>query len=70
MHLVQVMAMIAGEKMAPWEDPQTAPEIVRKLGHIKSLVLRLLERNPERRMSVVEFQRGCHRMISNTTVGV
>lgn len=64
------MDMITGDMMAPWEDPQRAPEILKNLGNLKKLVLRLLERNPEHRLSVIEFQRGCRRMISNTTFGM
>lgn len=67
--VLQTMSMILGEVPAPWEDPNTAPAIVESLGHLKKPIMGLLERDPEKRLSVEDFQRACRRMISNTTIG-
>jgi hypothetical protein len=43
---VQVMAMIIGDKQAPWEDPVTSGGILSKLGFFNKVVLDLLQRDP------------------------
>ena len=63
------MDMILGIRQAPWEDPETAGLMKKKLGHLQKPVLGLLERDVSKRLSVTEFQRACRRMVSNTTIG-
>lgn len=60
--------MITGEITAPWEDEEKAPNILKRCGHLKPAVLALLDRDPSKRPSMIELQRACKRIVSNTTV--
>jgi hypothetical protein len=60
---MQIMDMIQGVQPLPWEDPDTAPVLMRNFGYFKSL----LERDPARRPSMAEFRRKCNRVLLQTT---
>ena len=49
--------------LAPWEDPATAPRLLSKLGHFRSAVLSLLDRDPQGRPSMAQFQRACNNVL-------
>lgn len=67
--LVQVMDRIVGVEALPWEDPQTAPALLRRFGHFRVAVMNLLARNPEERPSMPEFRQQCNRVLMHTTKG-
>ena len=48
---MQTVAMIVGRKTAPWEDRATAA-LLKPLGEVRDIVLRLLCRDPKRRMNM------------------
>ena len=59
---MQVVAQILWG-LAPWEDPSTAPRLLSKLGHFRSAVLALLNRDPSARPSMAQFQRACSNVL-------
>jgi hypothetical protein len=61
------MAMILGEEQAPWEHADTAPHIIRHLGHLRPAVLSALNRDPAQRPTMHEFQMACHSVLNSTT---
>ena len=61
------MDKIAGVMPLPWEDPNTAPALLRQFGHFKLPVLSLLERDPAKRPSMDQFLKQCNRVLMNTT---
>jgi hypothetical protein len=63
--LVQTIAMILGEKLAPWEDPETSQALLKPLGIFNKAVLGLLKRNPVERTTIPQFQRSCRRVLSH-----
>jgi hypothetical protein len=65
----QVMDKIAGLGPLPWEDPVTAPAMLRRFGHFKFAVMGLLSREPEERPSMREFRKQCNRVLMQTTNG-
>jgi hypothetical protein len=65
----QVMDKIAGLELLPWEDPVTAPAMLRRFGHFKFAVMGLLSRDPEERPSMCEFCKQCNRVLMQTTNG-
>jgi hypothetical protein len=62
-----VMDKIAGLEPLPWEDPVTAPTLLKHFGHFKLAVMGLLNRNPEERISMCEFRKQCNRVLMQTT---
>jgi hypothetical protein len=64
-----VMDKIAGLEPLPWENPVTAPAMLRRFGHFKFAVMGLLSRDPEDRPSMCEFRRQCNRVQMQTTNG-
>ena len=62
---LQTIAMILGQKNAPWEDPATAKELLRPLGIFKAHVLDLIARNPAQRSSILHFKQSCLRNFSD-----
>lgn len=58
---MQVVAQILGEEgfRLPWEVPQTAAAMRRRLGVLRPLVLALLERDPTHRLPVHAFVDAC-----------
>jgi hypothetical protein len=64
---MQIMDMIQGVQPLPWEDPDTAPVLMRNFGYFKNAVMSLLERDPARRPSMAEFRRKCNRVLLQTT---
>lgn len=64
---VQMMRQLLGHEALPWE-PQTeggGPGVA-PLPALHGAVLRLLERDPERRMSVAAFAATCRRLTRPT----
>lgn len=59
---MQVVAQIVWG-LAPWENPATAPRLLRKLGHFRSAILSLLDRDPLARPSMAEFKRACNNVL-------
>ena len=64
---LQVIAQIAGEAPLPWEDPATAPAILKRFGLFKEVILELLERDPDARPSMADFMRSCRQVLALTT---
>jgi hypothetical protein len=62
---VQVMAMILGDKQAPWEDPATSEQILIKLGFFNKVVLDLLQRDPSLRPSMANVVHACRSILYN-----
>lgn len=62
----QVVAKVVGEEEAPWEAASTAPALLSKLGHFKTAVGSLLEREPLERPSMAEFALACSRVLHST----
>lgn len=60
------MAMILGNQPAPWEERETARDLLRPLGIFKQAVLGLIERDPAQRTSIHTFQRACRSSLSAT----
>ena len=65
---MQTIEMILGDRLAPWEDPETARELLRPLGIFKTGVLRLIDRDPAQRSSIPMFQQACLRSLANTSI--
>lgn len=63
---VQIVDMISGKVKAPWEDPETAPSLMKPLGIFKKAVLALLARDPSKRMSLRDFKEECSRALVRT----
>jgi hypothetical protein len=61
------MDRITGVTQLPWEDPETAPALLRRFGHFKFAVMSLLERDPEKRVGMPEFRKLCNRVLMQTT---
>ena len=52
--------------MLPWEGERLTPAIKRKLGIFRVEILRLLDRVPERRPSMVDFCTTCSRILTGS----
>jgi hypothetical protein len=63
--VVQVMAMIVGDMLAPWEDPATSGNILKKLGFFRRAVLPLLNRDPSQRPTMAAAERCCQCILSD-----
>jgi hypothetical protein len=63
---LQIVAMILGSEMAPWEHPMTAAAMLRPLGHFKGPVLAMLERDPRNRPSMLQFKQACQRVLAQS----
>ena len=63
------MDKIAGVQPLPWEDPETAPSLLRRFGHFKMAVMSLLQRDPADRPSMEDFRKQCNRVLMQTTKG-
>lgn len=59
--------MILGTKKAPWEDRLTAPTLLNSLGSLKSVVLGLLQRDPQRRKTMSQCFVACNRILVQST---
>jgi hypothetical protein len=59
--------MVLGHKMAPWEKPETADTYLRPLGNARSIILGLLEREPEKRMTMSQCVLACKRIVAGGT---
>jgi hypothetical protein len=59
------MAMIVGDKLAPWEDPMHAGKILKKLGIFRKVVLGLLQRDAAQRPSMAAAERSCRSILSD-----
>ena len=66
---MQTVRMILGHDPAPWEDPDTACGVLLPMGIFKGAVLRLLSRNPDRRLTIRKFQHNCHRLLECSASG-
>ena len=66
---MQTIEMILGDRHAPWEDPETARELLRPLGIFKTGVLRLIDRDPAQRSTIPMFRQTCMRSLANTSIG-
>ena len=59
MHLtnagLQVIAMILGQQQLPWECAATAEEYLKPLGGLRGIVLQLLHRDPQQRLSLIHI---------------
>lgn len=67
---MQTIKMIIGEERAPWEDPRTAPALLKPLGSLRRIVLGLLERDPSARMNMEQAQSAIKRLLLNSTMTV
>lgn len=56
---LQILAQLLGEQDLPWEGSRAAPDTMRKLRTLRSPVLALLERDPNRRLSMQQFCEAC-----------
>lgn len=65
--MMQVISQIVGETPLPWEDPATAPVILKRFGLFKDVILELLDRDPDARPSMVDFTRSCRQVLALTT---
>lgn len=64
---LQVISQIVGDTPLPWEDPATAPAILKRFGLFKAVILELLERDPDARPSMIDFMRSCRQVLALTT---
>ena len=63
---MQTLAMVLGEEPAPWECPETAKAIMKRLGHLRDAVLAALRRDPAERPTMGQFLRACHSVLNST----
>lgn len=61
--------MIIGKQMLPWENPRTARDWLQPLGYLQDVVLGLLRRDPDERMTMKECVCACKRMLEESTQG-
>ena len=54
-------------KQCPWEGSALSPDVRKKLGIFKNILLELLARNPDKRPSMAEFCASCNRILSSTS---
>ena len=54
-------------KQCPWEGSALSPDVRKKLGIFKNILLELLHRNPDKRPSMAEFCASCNRILSSTS---
>ena len=67
---MQTIKMIIGDERAPWEDPRTAQALLKPLGSLRRIVLGLLERDPNARMTMEQAQSAIKRLLLNSTMTV
>ena len=64
---MQVISQIVGDRPLPWEDPVTAPAILKRFGLFKDVILELLDRDPNARPSMLDFTRSCRQVLALST---
>ena len=65
---MQAVGMIVGRKTAPWEDRNSSTAaLLTPLGEVKAIVLRLLCRDPKRRMSMEQCFEACLPLLKQST---
>ena len=62
--VVQVLAMLRGDELLPWEG-ERGTESLASLGALKGPVLQLLQRDPGQRASVRRFHLACSRVFAS-----
>jgi hypothetical protein len=54
-NFVQIIAQLKGEAELPWEGERAEPEVLRKMRTLRRPIMSLLERDPEKRPSMMKF---------------
>jgi hypothetical protein len=63
---MQMIAQIVGEEPLPWEPEEKGKELLQRAGAFKGMVLALLERDPEKRLSIQSFLEQCSSLLERT----
>lgn len=64
---MQILAQLLGDQELPWEGARAAPETMRKLRSLRTPVLALLDRNPQRRLTMQQFCESCDDIFGTRT---
>ena len=64
---LQVVAQVVGEVPLPWEEKESARQLLRGAGMFRAPVLSLLERDPDSRPTIAAFMQRCSTLLSSTT---
>lgn len=65
---VQVYSQLLGEEPLPWEGDRLTSAMRKSLGIFRSNVLRLLDRNPAKRMTMQQFANACDAIFDSRTM--
>lgn len=63
---MQMVAQILGEESLPWEPEEKGKELLHRAGVFKGMVLELLNRDPQKRLSIQAFQDQCSSVLERT----
>lgn len=66
--MVQVYCQLLGEEPLPWEGERLTAGMRKSLGIFRSNVLRLLDRNPAKRMTMQQFANASEAIFDSRTM--
>lgn len=65
---MQVYSQLLGDEPLPWEGERLTAAMRKSLGIFRTNVLRLLDRNPSKRMTMQQFANACDAIFDSRTI--